>query len=179
MKDKETPKVQETSQEALKTENIVLEEYKKKQEEAQKEAKENYNKWLYLYADFENYKKRIVKEKADLIKYGNEVLARELLEVMDSLEKALSHATGSNDLKGFEDGIRLTLKQFGTVLAKFGISSIESMGKKFDPHFHEAVLEKEKENVETGTVIEEHQKGYLYHDRLLRVAKVVVAKKKA
>lgn len=152
--------------------------FQKKYEEATKEAKENYNKWLYLYADFENYKKRIFKEKAEFAKYGQENLAREILEGVDTLEKALSHAPGFEAHKGFEEGIKLTLKQFLSALEKFGIIPIQSMGEKFDPVFHEAVSEEEKEDVESGTVIEEVQKGYKLHDRILRVARVVVAKNK-
>ena len=158
------------------------EDFKKKHEEAQKEAKDNYNKWLYLYADFENFKKRVHKEKLDLLKYGNEGLAYELLEVMDSLEKALSHANEKNGPKklgeGLEEGIRLTMKQFLSVLEKFGIKPIQSMGVKFDPKFHDAVGEEEKEGQEPGTVVSETQKGYVIHERLLRAARVIVAKKK-
>ena len=154
------------------------EEGKKKLEEAQKEAKDNYNKWLYLYADFENYKKRVHKEKLDLLKYGNEGLAYELLEVIDSLEKALSHAPLKNGAKGLEEGIRLTMKQFLNILEKFGVKPIQSVGTKFDPQFHEAVGEEEKEEHEPGTVVSETQKGYTLHDRLLRAARVIVAKKK-
>ena len=153
------------------------EDFKKKYEEAQKEAKDNYNKWLYLYADFENFKKRVHKEKLDLLKYGNEGLAYELLEVMDSLEKALSHANEKHG-KGLEEGIRLTMKQFLSVLEKFGIKPIQSMGVKFDPKFHEAVGEEEKEGQEPGTVVSETQKGYVIHERLLRAARVIVTKKK-
>ncbi len=149
-----------------------------KLEEAQKEAKENYNKWLYLYADFENYKKRIHKEKLDLLKYGNEGMAYELLEVIDSLEKALSHAPLKDGVKGLEEGIRLTIKQFLSVFEKFGIKPIHSVGTKFDPKFHEAVGEEEKEGQEFGTIVSETQKGYTLHDRLLRAARVIVAKKK-
>ncbi|MBI3018830.1 MAG: nucleotide exchange factor GrpE [Deltaproteobacteria bacterium] len=156
----------------------VEEDYKKKCEEAQKEAKENYNKWLYLYADFENYKKRVHKEKLDLLKYGNESLAYELLEVVDSLEKALSHTDEKNGAKGLEGGIRLTMKQFLSVLEKFGIKPIQSVGTKFDPKFHEAVGEEEKEDHGPGMVVRETQKGYVLHERLLRAARVIVAKKK-
>ncbi len=156
------------------------EDIKKKYEEAQKEAKENYNKWLYLYADFENYKKRIHKEKLDVLKYGNEGFAYELLEVMDALEKALSHTNEKNGAKGLEEGIKLTMKQFLSVFEKFGIKPIESIGAQFDPKFHEAVGEEEEHEPGTipGTIIRETQKGYVLHDRLLRAARVIVAKKK-
>lgn len=172
MKD-EKPKIPEAPSEAdtAKNKDHIIEELKKS-------AKDSYNKWLYLYADFENYKKRVVKEKADLFKYGNELLAREIVEVIDSLEAALNHTSQTKDAKALEEGIGLTIKKFLGMLEKFGIKPIESVGEKFDPRFHEAVHEEEKEGVETGTILSESQKGYTYHDRLLRVACVVVAKKK-
>lgn len=157
---------------------VEKEDYQKKYEEALKEAKDNYNKWLYLYADFENFKKRVIKEKTDLLKYGNELLAKDLVEVIDSMETALEYTKEKNDIKGVQEGLQLTLKQFLTILKKFGITPMESLGKKFDPVFHEAVLEEEKEDHETGTIIQETKKGYLLHDRVLRAAQVVVAKKK-
>lgn len=157
---------------------VKEEDFKKKYETASREAKENYNKWLYLYADFENYKKRILKEKADLLKYGNEVLVKELLAVIDALETALTHTKDFNAVKGLEEGIKLTLKQFLGVLGKAGVTPILSIGKKFDPYFHEVVGEEEKEECEIGTIIQEIKKGYSLHDRTLRAAHVIVAKKK-
>lgn len=160
--------------EALKqTEEI---DYKSKFEQAEKEAKENYNKWLYLRADFENFKKRIYKEQMEFLKYGHERFARELLLVVDSLEWGLSHAKG--DVQGLEEGLRLTLKQCLSVFSQFGIAPIDSVGKKFDPKFHEAIAEEEKADCESLTVIREHRKGYTFHDRLLRAAQVIVAKRK-
>ncbi len=159
-------------------EEVLKKKIEELEKNSQKELQEAHNKWLYLYADFENYKKRIVKEKADLIRYGNELLAREIVEVIDHLEAALNHASGTKEIKALEDGIQLTLKKFLTVMDKFGIKPVDSVGQKFDPRFHEAIHEEEKEEVETGTIISEEQKGYTYHDRLLRVARVVVAKKK-
>lgn len=149
---------------------------KKKLEQAEKEAKENYDKWLYLRADFENFKKRISKEQAELFKYGHERFARELLHVVDSLEWGLSHAKG--DPQGLEEGFRLTLKQCLSIFSQFGIMPIESVGKKFDPKFHEAVAEEEVSDRESLTIMREHRKGYMLHDRLLRAAQVIVAKRK-
>lgn len=151
-------------------------DYKTKFEQVEKEAKENYNKWLYLRADFENFKKRIYKEQAEFLKYGHERFARELLHVIDSIEWGLSHAKG--EPQGLEEGFRLTLKQCLSVFAQFGIIPIESVGKKFDPKFHEAVAEEEAAEGASLMIIREHRKGYLLHDRLLRAAQVIVAKRK-
>lgn len=158
--------ISEKSEAPQQTETI---DYKTKFEEA-------YNKLLYLRADFENFKKRIYKEQAEFLKYGHERFARELLHVVDSIEWGLSHAKG--DPQGLEEGFRLTLKQCLSVFTQFGITPIESIGKKFDPKFHEAVAEEEVAEGEPLTIIREHRKGYLLHDRLLRAAQVIVAKRK-
>ena len=151
---------------------------RKKVEETEKEAKENYNKWLYARAELENFKKRVQKEKEDLLKYGHERFGREVLHIVDALERALSHVTlESGKGVGLEEGIRLTLKQSLAILNQFGIRPIESLGKKFDPKFHQAIAEEVREGEEEIVVLE-HQKGYFMHDRVLRPAHVVVSKKK-
>jgi len=148
-------------------------------DKARKAAKENHDKWLYLGAEFENFKKRLTKERIDLIKFGHERFAGELLNVVDSLESALAHVPKEESKKsGLAEGIHLTVKQFLGVFGQFGIKPIESKGKHFDPNFHEAIAQQESNEHEPGTVIQEHRKGYLLHDRLLRAAQVVVSKKK-
>lgn len=171
----ELTKAEESKKEELHKQTEAI-DYKAKFEQTEKEAKENYNKWLYLKADFENFKKRIYKEQAEFLKYGYERFARELLHVVDSLEWGLSHAKGYPH--GLEEGFRLTLKQCFSIFAQFGITPIESVGKKFDPKFHEAVAEEEVVESEPLMIIREHRKGYLFHDRLLRAAQVIVAKQK-
>jgi len=170
----ETKKGEEAAQKAQETPD-----YKKKAEEAAREAKENYDRWLYLRADLENFKKRHYKERADLIKYGHEHFARELLEGVDSLESALLHAQKKDqDVSALGEGIVLTLKQFLKVFRQFGITPMDSVGKKFDPTYHKAVAEQEHPDQETGIILQEHKKGYMLHDRLLRAAHVIVATKK-
>jgi molecular chaperone GrpE len=144
-------------------------------DKAKREAKEYYDKWLYLNAEFENYKKRSLKEHHNSIKYGNESFARELVEVVDSLELALAHVKEEDS--GLVKGIQVTLKQFFLTFKKFGIEPVESVGKQFDPAVHQALVEQESDQ-EPGTVLIENYKGYKIHDRLLRSAKVIVAKKK-
>ena len=145
---------------------------------AKKEAKENYDKWLYLRAEFENFKKRMHKERVALINFGHENFARHLLEVVDSLENALKHAAEVGKKMGpFGEGIELTLKQFLGVFSQHGIHPIEAAGKKFDPQFHEAISQEESDKDEEETILKEHVKGYMIYDRLLRASRVVVAKK--
>ncbi|MBI4041479.1 MAG: nucleotide exchange factor GrpE [Deltaproteobacteria bacterium] len=153
------------------------EDWKLKYEKAATETKENFEKWLYLRAEFENFKKRIEKEKQVHIKYGIEHFAKELLSVVDNLERALSFTEKENHEK-LKEGIELTLKECLKVLEKFGINPIESLGMKFNPQVHDAVLQEESD-AEAGTILREEHKGYLLHDRLLRSAKVIVAKPKS
>jgi len=143
-------------------------------EAAQKEAKENFNKYLYLRAEFENFKKRVQKEELHHIQYGIESFARDVLDAVDNLERSLQFVKDDKD--SLVQGIQLTLKQLHQIFDKFGIRPIESLGKKFDPNFHEAVDEKESDK-EHGTILLENRKGYMLRDRLLRSAHVVVSKK--
>lgn len=142
------------------------------------QLKEQQNKYLYLYAEFENYKKRAIKERSELLKFGHETLTRELLQVADNLERALEHTTNVDALV---TGIKMVNQQLKDTLGKFGVAPVSALGQKFDPERHEAVGQ-EKTSSETnghedGTVIREHQKGYTLHGRLLRPARVVVAAK--
>jgi len=156
----------------------LLEHLEKELEEARKEAQEHYDKFLRLYAEFENYKKRVAREKADLVKYGNEELLRELLPVVDNLERALEHAKKKGDPEAIIEGVELVLEQFLQVLRRFGVEPIAAVGEQFDPERHEAVAEEATDEAAPGEVIAEVQKGYMLNDRLLRPAKVVVAKEK-
>jgi molecular chaperone GrpE len=145
-------------------------------QKAQGEAQENYDRLLRTSADFENYKKRITKEKADLIRYGNEELIKELLPVLDNLERALEHASGEGEQEGIKGGVEMTLQQFFQILQRFGVTPIAAEGERFDPTRHEAIMEQITEDYAPGHVVSELEKGYLLNDRLVRPAKVVVAK---
>jgi molecular chaperone GrpE len=151
-------------------------ELKKKLEEKEKEAKENYDRLLRTAADFENYKKRAAKEKEDWTKFANEDLIRTILPFIDNLERAVNHAQKVVDTGFLIEGVRLTIQQLLQTLSKFGLSSFESVGKPFDPAMHEAMLVVETNTLEPNQVVEEFQKGYLLNDRLLRPATVSVSK---
>lgn len=148
--------------------------------ELEQKLKEIEDKYLRACADLENYKKRVQKEKEELTLLTSEKLLRELLEVKDHLELALSHSQHSqevSEVKGLREGVTLTLKQLGKFLEKFGVKEIHALGENFDPAFHEAVHQEESVEYKPGTVVRVFQKGYLFHGRLLRAARVTVAAK--
>lgn len=117
--------------------------------------------------------KRAIRERAELIKFGGENLARELLQVIDNVERALDHMPADTD-KSLVEGLHMTMNQFRAVLQKQGVEPIRTQNQSFNPEFHEAVGQETSEHPE-GTVIKEHLKGYTMHGRLLRPARVVVS----
>ena len=138
------------------------------------EASANWDKYLRERADLENYRKRVQREKEELLKYGNESLLLEILPAVDSLEMALSHAT-EESASAVIEGVNLTLTMLVSILKKFGATPIESKGKPFDPAFHQAMTQVECAEFAPNTIIDEFQKGYMLNDRLLRAALVSVA----
>ncbi len=145
-----------------------------------KAAEESAKKYLDMYvraqAEMENLKKRLRKEKEDFLKFANESLIKELLPVVDNLENALRHAQDENSVEALREGIELTLKGMKDALSKAGVEEIKALGERFDPNYHHAVSQEETDKVDPGTVVQELQKGYLLHQRLLRPAMVVVSK---
>jgi molecular chaperone GrpE len=131
---------------------------------------------LRTAADAENFKKRLQREKEEQTRYANETFMRDLLPVIDNLERALQHAATVNNQEGLLEGLNMTLKGFIDTLAKFGCVAIEAVGETFDPNFHEAVSQEENAELEPNTVLKELQKGYLLKERLLRPAMVIVSK---
>lgn len=143
---------------------------------AQEELSQLREKYLRLYAEFENYKKRVQKEKEELIKYGNEALLYELLSVLDNLEMALKHS-GENVSEGLVKGVEMTLREFQRITEKFGLVPIDAVGKPFDPSLHHAMSQVERDDVDDKTVVEEFRRGYMYGDKVLRASLVAVSKK--
>ncbi len=139
-------------------------------------VKEKEQKYLYLYADFENFKRRQVKERSDLMKFGCENIARDLLEVVDNLERALGHANPQNGstADSLIQGLQLVLSQFKNALEKQGVQGIQSVNQTFDPNLHEAVGQAPSEKP-AGVITAEHQKGYTLHGRLLRPSRVLIS----
>lgn len=140
------------------------------------ELQEMNDKYLRLYAEFENYKKRVNKDKEELVKYGNEKLIYELLPVIDYLEMALKHSKNEAS-EGIVQGVEVTLKELMRTLEKFGLTSIETIGKPFDPTVHHAMSIVEREDVEENMVVEEFRKGYMVKDKVIRAPLVGVSKK--
>jgi molecular chaperone GrpE len=153
-----------------------FEELKRKLEEREKEAKENYDRLLRVSADFENYKKRAAKDKEEWHKFANEDLLKAILPFVDNLERAVDHSEKAKDIQGLVDGLKLTIQHLLQALNRFGVSSFESIGKPFDPTLHEAMLVVETDKQKPNHVMEEFQKGYLLNERLLRPATVSVTK---
>jgi len=153
-----------------------VEVLKKDLEKAREEVAQLHDKWLRAVADLDNYKKRVQKERNDFFLYGNETFARELLPVLDNLERAIEHARESGIDHIILEGMDLTHRQFLSVMEKSGVVPISSLGKEFDPGIHEAILEEESEDHPPRTIIKEVEKGYMLRNRLLRPSKVVLAK---
>jgi len=153
-----------------------LAELQHKLQEKTSEAEENYGRLLRLAADVENLKKRQERERADLIQFANENLIKELLPVVDNLERALEHGRQQEAPPALLEGIEMVHQGFLKALERFGVTPLESLGQPFDPAFHNAVMQEEAPEVPECSVIKELQKGYVMHQRLLRPAMVVVAR---
>jgi molecular chaperone GrpE len=152
------------------------EKLRRQLEDKEREAKENYDRLLRQAAELENYKKRMAREKAEAIRYANESLVKDLLPVLDNLERALDYAKGGGNGKPLLEGIEMVLKSFLEILAKHGVSQVSAVGEPFDPNKHEAIAQVATPKHDPNTVVEEHHKGYYLLDRLLRPAQVSVAK---
>lgn len=143
-----------------------------------KEATEANEKYLRTYADFDNYRKRMQRDLSEFRVYANEQLALELLPVIDHLGLALKHTgAGEENVQGLQQGVELVYKQLRDVLEKFGIKSFESWGEPFDPAKHDAMMQVERDDVPPNVVVQVMNEGYLYHDKVLRHAKVGVSKR--
>jgi molecular chaperone GrpE len=144
--------------------------------EKTKEAEEYHDRLLRLAAEMENLKKRLEREKGELLQFANESLIKELLPVVDNLELALEHGRRQDAPPALLEGIELVHHGFLKTLARFGVTPLNGVGEPFDPAFHNAVLEEETSETPDCTVTKELQRGYLLHQRLLRPAMVVVAR---
>ncbi len=140
----------------------------------EKERDEFKDKFLRTYADLENFRKRVSKEKEELLKFGNEKLLKEILFIKDNLDRALNHKDDA-DPKSLIEGLELIHREFDKLMGQVNVEEVETIGKPFDPEKHEALAEEESQQA-PGTILAEYQKGYIYHGRLLRPARVVVAK---
>lgn len=145
-------------------------------EEAMSKLQESEDKVLRLAADFENTKKRLEREREISLKYAEENILKELLPGIDNIERAMEQAQEASNIESLLEGVALTRDGLLATLEKFGVKAIESIGEPFDPNIHEALATEETDEMEPNMVLREFQKGYIYKDRLLRAAKVIVTK---
>lgn len=149
-------------------------------EPAAKEEIDYKAKYYYIAAEMDNYRKRMDREKENLVKYGNEKVLRDLLEVVDNFERTINMLKGDEDqkVKNLVVGLDMIEKQFLDTMGKHGLTLIPALGKEFDPNFHEAVAQEYAEGTKPNEVIKEYQKGYTLNGRVVRASKVVVSSDK-
>lgn len=142
------------------------------------ELEEMKDRYVRLYADFENYRKKALRDRDEAVRYAHESIMAELLPVIDTFEMALKHASeaGPDTAAALQTGVENTRREFLRVLEKFGLKAIEAVNQEFDPAFHHAMSQVETDQVEGNRVVEEFRRGYLYRDKVLRPAYVVVSK---
>lgn len=145
-------------------------------EARQREYDALYDRYLRLLADFDNYKKMAARERGQYLQFGQEELLKEWLPVLDNIDRALHHAEQHHVADAVINGWALILKQSQDVLARAGVTPVESVGRPFNPEQHQAIAQREAAGVDEGTILEEAQRGYLIKGKLLRPALVVVAK---
>ncbi len=144
---------------------------------AETASKDNYDRLLRVSAEFENFKKRTSREMDELRKFSNESILKELLPVVDNLERAISSASEADgSSQGVIKGVEMTQREILKVFSQFGVKPIEAIGQPFDPIYHQAIMQEETDEKPENTVTKEMQRGYLIHDRLLRPSMVVVSK---
>ncbi len=147
----------------------------KKLDEAQSEARENRDRYLRAVAEQENFRKRVVRDKEQLRKYGAALLLEDMLPILDSLAMGLELAGKHPEAKPVADGFSMIFSQLQSLIKQHGVIELNPQGEKFDPHFHEALAHQPCEEVEEGKIMAVTRMGYRLHDRLLRPASVVVS----
>ncbi len=154
-----------------------LKEMEARLESLEKEAKESYDRFFRVSAEFENYKKRAAREMNDFRKFANESFVKAMLPIVDNLDRAIESSSNDDHAQNsVVEGVNMTLKEILKVFEQFNVKPFESLGKAFDPALHQAVMQEETDDHPENTILNELQKGYMMHDRLLRPAMVVVSK---
>lgn len=183
LEEEDEPKVEEENNEELKEqkdeeENVETDQSSEEEsvsiEELEKKLEETTNRLLRVQADYENFRRRTRQEREADAKYRSQRLVEELLPVLDNFERALSMKAESEEGKNFLQGMEMVYKQLLEALNKEGVSVIEAVGKPFDPHVHQAVMQVQVEDEEKDIVVEELQKGYMLKDRVIRPSMVKV-----
>jgi molecular chaperone GrpE len=158
----------------------TLQEAASPEVEPKKEEVDYKAKYFYIAAEMDNYRKRMDREKENLVKYGNERVLSDLLEVVDNFERTIDMLKPDQDakIKNIVTGLDMVKKQFIDTLSKHGLTPVQSVGKDFDPNFHEALAQEYAEGAKPNQILKEFQKGYTLNGRLVRASKVVVASDK-
>ncbi len=171
---KENPETVEKKTEAAEAEVTPIKEEPKKEEIDYKA------KYLYIAAEMENSRRRMERERENDLKYGNQKILENLVQVVDNFDRTIDMLKNDQDpkVKNIVTGLAMVEKQFMDTLAKYGLTQIESIGKDFDPNFHEALAQEYVEGKRPNEVIKEFQKGYVLNGRVVRAAKVVVGSDK-
>jgi len=184
--DEETAEGSAAASEEIKPEAVAREAAEESAEKAKADAEAKLAEWreryLRLAADFDNYRKRQLKDRAEMLMSANEGLVLELLPVLDNMERAITalpnECEGNSNFGSIRKGIELTLRLFQAVLVKYGVEKLTVVGKKFDPYKHEALVQDESSDVKEDTVVEEIEAGYVLNGKVVRPAKVKVARPK-
>ncbi|MCL6495954.1 MAG: nucleotide exchange factor GrpE [Ignavibacterium sp.] len=168
-KEEQNSQMEETNKE------IKIEDLQKRIEELENESNEWKEKFLRKAAEFENYKRRTENDQLNLINYAAESFIKKILPIVDDFERSLEHINDSNDYEKLKEGVQLIYNKLVRVLDEQGVKKIEAVGKPFDVHYHEALMQKADNSVPAHTVLEELEKGYVYKDKVIRHSKVVVS----
>ena len=156
-------------------EKSEIEKADEKISELETQVKELEDKFLRKVAEFENYKRRVENDQFNLITYGAESFIIKLLPVIDDFERSLQHIDTANDSESIKKGIKLVYEKLLKVLDEQGVKKMESIGKPFNVDYHDALMQRKDENVEPHTVLEEIEPGYIYREKVIRHAKVIVS----
>jgi molecular chaperone GrpE len=176
----ENNKAEETKETSAETQEQAQTQAATPEVEPKKDDVDYKAKYFYIAAEMDNYRKRMEREKENLVKYGNERVLSDLLQVVDNFERTIDMLKPDQDPKMMNvvTGLDMVKKQFIDALSKHGLTPVESVGRDFDPNFHEAMAQEYAEGAKPNQIIKEFQKGYTLNGRLVRASKVVVASDK-
>jgi len=170
-----TKKTNSEFDESLQQIEAELKQSQEKIIELEKQLNEYKDAYLRKAAEFENYKHRVDKEQGNLLKYAGEAVIKNILPVYDDLERSFDHISNENSYESLKKGLELVFEKFTKILNAQGVKKIEAKGKPFDVDLHEALMQQPAEGVDPHTVLEVIEQGYIYKDKVLRHAKVVVS----
>lgn len=150
-----------------------------KYDQLKQDLEKSQKDYLYLRADFDNYRKKMIEERSQWKKYGSEAVLRELIGIIDNFDLALQTEVTAENLESFQQGVQMIRHEITSSLERAGVVELSSMGEAFNPTLHEALGAEESTEVEDGHILREFKKAFKLHDRLLRPGQVIVAKKPA